>query len=152
MPLLSVSHRQQRRHSDCLAACAAMILDYLHVPAKYSQRLSLLRIQAFGTSFSSLHNLEALGLSVHIAEGRIERLREHLESGLPSVAFVETGQLLSYWDERTNHAVVVVGMEENQIYLNDPEFESAPQSISIDEFLLAWEEKDYLYAVIGLSG
>lgn len=129
-----------------------MILDYLHVPVKYPQLLSLLRIQAFGTSFSSLHNLETLGLSVRIAEGDIERLREHLESGLPSVVFVDTGQLISYWNEQTNHAVVVVGMEENQIYLNDPEFKSAPQSISIDEFLLAWQEKDCLYAVIGLSG
>ena len=152
MPLLSVSHRQQRRHSDCLAACAAMILDYLHVRVKYSQLLSLLRIQAFGTSFNSLQNLEALGLSVHIGEGDIEQLREHLESGLPSVVFVDTGQLTSYWNEQTNHAVVVVGMEENQIYLNDPEFDSAPQLISMDEFLLAWEEKDYLYAVIGLAG
>ena len=71
MPLLSVSHRQQRQQSDCLAACAAMILDYLHVTVKYSQLLSLLRIQAFGTSFSSLHNLETLGLSVRIEEGSI---------------------------------------------------------------------------------
>ena len=62
-----------------------MILDYLHVPVKYSQLLSLLRIQAFGTSFSRLHSLEALGLSVHIGEGDIEQLREHLERGLPSV-------------------------------------------------------------------
>ena len=151
MPSLFVSHLQQRQHSDCLAACAAMVLDYLQVLVKYPHLLSLLRVKAYGTSFSSLQNLEALDLSVHIDEGDIQQLRQYLDDGLPSIVFVDTGQLTSYWQEQTSHAVVIVGIEDDQIYLNDPELDSGPQSVPTDEFLLAWGEKDYLYAVVGLA-
>ena len=59
MPLLSVSHRQQRQQADCLAACAAMVLDYLHVPFRYDRVPRLLRIEAHGTVFSHLQYLES---------------------------------------------------------------------------------------------
>jgi hypothetical protein len=74
-----------------------------------------------------------------------------LDSGLPAVAFVNTGELTSYWQEQTNHAVVVSGIEGDLVYLNDPEFKSGPQVVPMGEFILAWEDKDYLYAVIGLQ-
>ena len=37
MTLLTVSHRQQTQQADCLAACAAMVLDYLHIPISYNK-------------------------------------------------------------------------------------------------------------------
>lgn len=101
MILLSVSHRQQRQQADCLTACTAMVLDYLHIPFSYDRLMRLLRIQPFGTSFHNLHHIESLGLSVVITQGNMDALRVNLEEGLPAIAFVDTGALTSYWEEAT---------------------------------------------------
>ena len=62
MTLLAVSHQPQKQESDCLAACSAMVLDYLHVPYTYPQLLRLLQIQSFGAWFRNIQFLQALGL------------------------------------------------------------------------------------------
>lgn len=150
MPLLPVSHYQQRRESECLAACAAMVLGYLEVPVDYQALLKLLRIGPEGAAFRNLSYLQSLGVSVLIEHGEIEALRQHLERGLPPIAFVATAQL-SYWDEATGHALVVVGLEDDQIYLNDPNFPDAPKIISVGEFELAWIDRDQFYALVQLE-
>jgi ABC-type bacteriocin/lantibiotic exporter with double-glycine peptidase domain len=151
MPLLPVSHRRQRQQSDCLIACTAMILDYLQVPFPYDRLPRLLRAEAHGTVFSHLQYLESTGVSVVVGEGTMETLRRHLESGLPLIIAVETGELTSYWQEAVSHAVVVVGIDDDFVAVNDPAFEIAPQQIPVAEFELAWQEQDYRYAVIGLA-
>jgi ABC-type bacteriocin/lantibiotic exporter with double-glycine peptidase domain len=79
MTLLPVSHRQQRQQAECLAACAAMVLDYLQVPASYEQLVKLLRIGPAGAPFRNLRYLESLvGLSVLIRRGH-----KHLTDGDP---------------------------------------------------------------------
>ena len=45
--------------------------------------------------------------------------------------FVDTGQL-PYWDESANHALVVVGLDEDYVYVHDPEFPNAPLQVSLD--------------------
>lgn len=147
MSLLNVSHRNQSQPSDCLAACAAMVLDYIGVRANYDALLSRLRITEFGASFHNLAFLEYLGVRVLVERGDIETLRRHLSRNVPPIAFVKTAEL-SYWDEANNHAVVVVGIEGNQIFLDDPAFSQAPQSTSLDEFMLAWVDMDQFYGVI----
>lgn len=150
MLLLPVLHRQQSQSSDCLATCAAMLLDYLHVPFKYDHLLRLLRTRSFGTEFSNLRYLTVFGLFILVEQGTVETLRGHLERGLPPIVFVQTG-LLSYWQEATGHAVVVLAIEDKQIYLSDPRFSDAPKVISLIEFETAWIEQDQIYAVVGLD-
>ncbi len=65
------------------------------------------------------------------------------------IAFVNTA-CLSYWPEATRHAVVVVGLDAERVYLNDPFFDAAPQYTSRLEFELAWDEFDNAYAVLGV--
>ena len=150
MILLPVSHRRQNQQADCLAACAAMVVDYLQVAITYPRLLRLLRVDVIGTPFRNLRHLESLGLTVRIAEGSLLVLREHLERGLPVIVAVDTAQL-PYWQEATDHAIVVVGMDDQQVYVNDPDIATAPQVISLAEFELAWLEKDYLYADVRLG-
>jgi ABC-type bacteriocin/lantibiotic exporter with double-glycine peptidase domain len=151
MPLLSVSHQQQKQQSDCLAACASMVLEYLHIHVGYARLLRLLRVGPIGTAFGNLAGLTTLGVSVLVDNGTITDIRRFLESGLPVIVFLDTGEL-AYWNyEHTDHAAVVISMDEENIKLNDPEFQEAPQTCSIGEFELAWLEKDNLFAVIMLA-
>lgn len=150
MPLLSVSHRQQQHEADCLASCAAMVLDYLQIPFRYERLLDLLRVRTVGARFSNLHQLQSLGVSVLVEKGELELLRGYLDQGLPPIALVSTGQL-SYWNESVSHAVVISGLENNEIYLNDPTFDDAPKKISVDEFMLAWIDADQFYALLKLE-
>ena len=151
MPLLSASHHRQRQQADCLAACAAMVLDFLQLSIGYEQLLRLLGIRYFGAPFSSLRKLGSLGVTVLIARGDLATLRGYLEEGYPVIVAVNT-LALPYWNEDTAHALVVVGFEHDAVLLNDPEFVRVPQTVSTDLFLLAWLEQDYRYAVIKLAG
>ncbi|MCL4304065.1 MAG: C39 family peptidase [Anaerolineae bacterium] len=147
MTLLPVSLYPQRQQTECLAACAAMVLAYLQVRASYKRLIKLLRIGPAGAPFRNLRYLESLGLSVSIERGEIETLRERVEHGFPPIVFVNTKEL-PYWRETTGHAMVVVGFDEDLIYLNDPAFADAPQIIPVSEFDLAWLELDQFYVII----
>lgn len=147
MSLLAVSHYRQRQQADCLAACAAMVLEYFHLPFTYERLLRLLNIRYYGTSFSSLRKLESFGVAAIIARGDLASLQRHLEGGSPVIVAINTTPL-PYWDDDTAHAVVVVGLEQDRVLVNDPGFDQAPQAVPRDAFLLGWLEQDYRYAVL----
>lgn len=150
MTLLPVSHRRQQQQADCLAACAAMVLDYLQRPIPYDRLLHLLRVDAIGAPFRNLRLLQSLRLSVTIANGDMTTLHAHLQNGRPLIVAVDTAQL-PYWNEATDHAVLVIGVDAQHVYLLDPDTAVAPQLVPLAEFELAWLEKDYLYAVMERS-
>ncbi|HSN77365.1 MAG TPA: cysteine peptidase family C39 domain-containing protein [Anaerolineae bacterium] len=150
MSSLAVSHRRQLQQADCLAACSAMLLDYLQLPVDYARLVQLLGIRSYGAAFSNLRRLEELGVSVTIEKGGVARLRQALDQGLPVIVALNTGPL-THWTDDTAHALVVVGMEQDTVLVNDPEFAQAPQVIPLDEFLLAWLEQDYRQALIRRS-
>lgn len=152
MQLLPVSHQKQRQQSDCLAACAAMLLHYLEIPYEYERLIRLLDIQAYGTAFSKVRNLvDPFGLHVDVEEGDFDALRSCLALALPPLVPISTDSL-SYWESAVDHAVVVVGMDDTRVALSDPAFDTAPQIISQVEFGVALVEQDYKYAVISLTG
>lgn len=127
-----------------------MVLNYLGKPTGEDRLMSLLRVQPdLGAAASNIKRLVALGVAVTYTSGTLDDLNHQLEQGLPCVAFVDTLHL-GYWSEATRHAVVVVGIDDESIYLNDPFFAEAPQSVSHLEFELAWDEFDNAYAVIQL--
>lgn len=128
-----------------------MVLDYLHIPVEYTRLMRILGVTPIGASFSNLAALASLGVSVVIDDGKaVDDIVQHLQVGLPVIVFLDTAEL-AYWEyEHTDHAVLVVGVENDQLLLNDPEFSTAPQRCSVGEFELAWMEKDNLFAVIAL--
>ncbi len=147
-PWLLVSHQKQRHRSDCLAACAAMILGYLGRSVRYGKLMRLLGITPdLGAPASNVRRLSALNVCVEYGAGTMDDLVAYLARGVPCIAFVHTVHL-GYWPEATRHAVVVVGVDEQQVYLDDPFFDVAPQIVSLLEFQLAWDEMDNTYAVI----
>lgn len=149
IPPLNVPHREQTQASDCLAACAAMVLDYLGRPVAYPQLLSLLQIGFLGAPRRNILRLTRLGLDVTYFEATFPILVNYLQAGQPVIAFVDTGEL-GYWSVVTNHAVVVIGLDPDHVIVNDPAFASAPQRIPCGEFELAWLNCDNACAVINV--
>lgn len=144
---LPIPHQKQRHQADCLASCAAMVLAYWKHAIRYEQLITLLDIQDIGTPYSNIQRLSQLGMSVNLGEGELTDLENHLHRDEPCIIFLRTGNL-SYWNVDTGHAVVVTGIDDTFVYLNDPAFSLAPQITSQEKFLLSWLEFDYGYAVI----
>ena len=147
--LLPIPHHQQQRDGDCLAACAAMVLDYLGQPLDYSQLLQLLKIKSYGAPASNIRLLAQLDFTVTYGVTNMASLENMLAHGQPVIVFVRANEL-PYWDHNSDHALVVVGYDENNIYVNDPYFPDAPLTVPKGDFELAWIERDYYYALITL--
>jgi len=147
--LLSVPHLQQRKDGECLAACALMVLGYNGKPPRYEQALRLLNISDSGTPHSKLRQLEALNVRVIVeTNGTLTQLQSWLRQNHPCIVAVDTGEL-PYWEGvQLQHAVVVVGIDENYVYLNDPAMDYSPIQVSIGDFDLAWFNQEERYGVL----
>ncbi len=124
-----------------------MVLDYLGVQIDYGRLLKLLRIEPFGASAYNLHYLSSLGVTANIDIRDMTLLRQFVQTGSPLVALVRTGEL-SYWSQETDHVVVVIGFEGEEIFVNDPAFAQSPIRVPTLEFELAWLGFDYLSIVL----
>ena len=149
--LLSLRNLRQRQESDCLAACAAMLLQYFEIQVDYRRLLRILGTGEAGTPFPNLERLQALGLFVQVnSYGRLSIFESYIELGIPIIVAVRTWALPHWLSVDTEHAVVVVGLDEENVYLNDPFFADAPIPVKIDYFLSAWADRDEQYAIISL--
>lgn len=144
---LPVPHLEQASEGDCLPVCAAMVLAYLQEPVDPVRIARLLDTHEFGTVAPQIRKLADWGYKVTYQSGSLTTLRNLLAADLPPIVFVWTGDL-PYWSVNTPHALVVVGMDDENILVNDPSFHEAPQSIPLGDFLLAWAEFDNRYATI----
>ncbi len=145
--LLNIPHYEQAQAGSCLPACARMVLAFWQHKANESALAQLLGTRYFGTPAPNIHRLEQLGFFVIYESGSLSAIKRQLDKNIPCLVFVQTG-ILPYWEENTAHVIVVLGIDETTIFVNDPAFENAPQAIPIEYFLLAWSEFDYRYAVI----
>ena len=153
MLLLGLKHRQQTQ-DDCLAACASIVLEYLGISYDYNHLMRILETAEGGAPFTNLKRLEST-FNLPIVEGRnredISLFAEYISTGLPVIVAVQTWPL-PYWQQfDAAHAVIVVGFNQDEIYLYDPYFSSAPQVVDLQDFLTAWSERDFEYAVIRLT-
>lgn len=145
--LRNVSHVLQTADSDCLVACAQMVLDFVGVHKSYDELAKVLGTRWFGTPARNLKNLETKELTVVLTEMDLNDIQLCLQQQQPVIAFVHTADL-SYWVEPTNHAVVVIGFDERHFYLHDPFFQNAPQKVPSEQLALAQLHFDHLCAVI----
>lgn len=145
--LLTVPHQLQQSDGDCLAACAAMVLTYLGQQIDYPKLLRLLKVKSYGAPAGNIRLLASLNLDVTYSQTDLAGLETMLQQGQPVIVFVRTGEL-PHWTYSTNHALVVVGYDENELYVNDPDRVDAPLAVPRDAFELAWLERDYYYTVI----
>lgn len=153
MLLLGIRHRRQSQ-ADCLVACAKMVLDYLGVMVEYDALADRLGNTNRGTPFPNIERLTTLGLFVEVSKyGDSTTFERHIEWGLPVIVGVKTLNWQHWGNVITDHAVVVVGIDQvnNKIYIHDPFFANAPIEMSLVEFEGGWIERDQQYAIIGLT-
>lgn len=150
--LLNVPHFSQSTDGRCLEACVCMCLAFLGDAVVEEQVTRLFGSTGGGTLASRVVRVNSWGYEVTYRPGNFEELVAWLENGKVPIALVKT-QFLDYWHWSVNtpHAVVVVGTEGQEIYLNDPAFDAAPQVCSLDGFLAAWAEMDERIALIEQS-
>jgi ABC-type bacteriocin/lantibiotic exporter with double-glycine peptidase domain len=127
---LKIPHFQQTTEGTCLQTCVRMILAYLQRPVEEGEVTGLFEADDSGVTASRVLRLEQWGFQVTYGSTTLEELQAWLAQGLPPIVLVHT-QFLDYWTTNTAHAVVVVGIEGNSVYLNDPAFDTVPQLASI---------------------
>ncbi len=73
---------------------------------------------------------------------------------MPVIVFLDAGEL-PHWHKYDftqrpviQHAVVVVGLASQTIYLMDPALKTGPTPTPIGDFMLAWDEMDNYYATL----
>jgi len=105
-------------------------------------------IQGAGTAARNITHLKAFGVEVRWYDnGLVSDVQRAIADGSVPIVFLRTGEL-PYWDEDTPHAVVVVGIELDTVFVNDPAFERAPIPVLIGDLQLAWNEFECQWATV----
>ncbi len=153
-PAISVLHRQQLDEVYCLPACVQMILDFYGLTRSQSEIARTLDLRpGFGVPASNIVRLRTSVITPHyIVDGTLDHLKAWLQQGSPVIAFVQAGELHQWHGRRAQHAVLLVGADAQEIHIHDPALTYGPIEVTIDEFLIAWQEMDNRYAVLVKQG
>ncbi len=121
-----------------MPACVSMAPEYQGVTLDEQELCDLLDTQEAGAPIWNLLLLDQrlTGCHVDLDSLSFERMQEWLAADVPPITFVATRHL-SYWQHETIHAVVVVGIGDDEIHVNDPAFADAPRVVTHREFALA---------------
>ena len=148
--ILAVPHRRQETNAGCLPACAQMILNYLGLDRSQTElaRLMGTHPQA-GTPYSRITRLRSnkINIAYQRASG-LDDLAKWLERQSPVIAFVQMRELPHWQGHWSQHAVVVVGLDEITVHVLDPAASAQVIAVPVNDFVLAWEEMAWAYAVI----
>lgn len=146
---LSVPFYRQNKPGYCLAACAQMVLAYRGHARDQAALAGQLGIQPYvGAPARNILRLASNNQHVIVEHGDLDRLHEWLERGVPVICFIQAGELPHWRGELFQHAIVVTAIDAELVWILDPDAQEEPLAPSIDDFVLAWGELDYLYAVI----
>lgn len=126
-----------------------MVAAYLQQPLFQDDIARWLDSDEFlGTPARRIQKMSERGFDVTYTDlGSIHDLTNCLAYQIPPILFVMTDGLPS-WSINTQHAVVLIGLQDEWAYLLDPYMDVTPQKVSQDGLLLAWSYFDYAYAVL----
>ena len=144
---LSVPHFKQEFNYSCVPACARMVLAHFGQTCTEDDLRQLLGTGPHGTRARNLLALAGLGFQVQLAVCNLADLQAALAAGTPPVVFFQTAGI-DYWSADCAHVAVLVGLTSTTAYLNDPFFDTAPQSTSLANFRQAWATTGHLAAII----
>jgi len=155
MKKLSVPHISQwdtnasYSKNDCIPVCSAMLVAYYGgnlTPDQISSRIGTQGLVNFDQIRKAL---DAFGYKL-IGETykTMDDLKKSIDKGIPFIAIVHYGDLPNRQDTYTGgHAVVVTGYDDNNVYVNDPDFwgdrrlEGKSKAYPISSFYTAWQSR-----------
>jgi ABC-type bacteriocin/lantibiotic exporter with double-glycine peptidase domain len=144
---LPVSHFQQSADGYCLPVCVRMVLAYLGINRSESEISYILGTKSWGTPSFAIERLTSLKIKVIYQEWSTAELVATLEIGRPVIAFIRTG-FLDHYEEDFAHAIVIIGGQDQQVWIHDPAKSKGPVAVSWNGLLAAWSEFDYRGAVL----
>ena len=150
-PLDYLAHVQQTAIGYCLPACAQMALTQLGVVSTQELAARALGTRVgVGTPFPRVERLSRLGINVQLAHAMsIDALRASLAANKAVIVAIATTPGLPGWGNiRTQHTLLVVSIDGDQIAYHDPALAYGPVSALLAEFLLAWDEMDRRAALL----
>lgn len=145
--VISLPYYPQSAEGFCLAACARMMLAYWGTIKSEQEIAKVLALKEWGAPASAIERLAQWGWRVEYGQGTLESLQQWVQGQQPVIAFVRTG-FLENWAADVGHAVIVVGVASEHVYIHDPALSKAPTTVSIISFEAAWTEMDYGYGLI----
>ena len=146
---IPVPHYSQSSPGACLPACAILALAALGKPYAETELAKVMGSYPFGTPASRIIRLQTLGYQVLHAPMTLTELQRLIQQELTPIVFV-LADFLPWADFIGFHALVLAGITNDQAWLHDPALPDGPVRLSIDGFMLAWEEFDRMTAVISL--
>jgi ABC-type bacteriocin/lantibiotic exporter with double-glycine peptidase domain len=146
--MLLIPYAAQTDDGACLPACAQMVLGYLGQPVSQARLVRLFGTNEVGTPFSRLRLLAQLKMKVEVrTDGILTDLRTALHEELPVIVAIHAGWLPDT-PVTSQHAVVVIGIADDGVYVLDPARDDHPILLSEHAFLAAWIEMDCVFAVL----
>lgn len=145
---MNVPHFQQELDYSCLPACVRMVLAFYGSDHSESELRGLLKTRQGGTSPANvLMRLPALGFNVELPDASLVYLHEQTHATRPCIVHVWTGAL-PYWKYESIHCLVMTEVTEANVLCHDPDLDSGPISILIEDFMRAWAAVGYFTLVI----
>ncbi len=138
-----------------MPACAQMVLAYIGISGSQEALGQVMGLQLpIGTLRSNIKKLASFQITVTYDMGRLKDIQQWLEQNAPVIVFLDAGEL-PHWHKYDftqrpviQHAVVIVGLTGQTIYLMDPALKTGPTPTPIGDFMLAWDEMDNYYATL----
>jgi ABC-type bacteriocin/lantibiotic exporter with double-glycine peptidase domain len=143
-------HKQQIADGYCLPACAEMALAYWGISNSQQKISRTLKLRpGLGVPAPNITLLRSPQIDVEYFVGSsFDSILQWLQNAIPVIAFVQAGELPHWRGARSQHAVLVVGFEDQELFIHDPGLDYGSVAISLDDFLLAWDEMDARCAII----
>jgi predicted double-glycine peptidase len=127
-----------------------MVLAYLGIVRSQADLARVFQVRSgFGAPARNILNLRSRQIEVtYQTNGTWEDIRLWLQRQLPVIACVQAGELPHWQGIQAQHAVVVVGLDEDTVHLHDPALDHGPVAVPTGDFWLAWDEMEDRYAVL----
>ena len=105
-------------------------------------------IEGGGTPGSRLQRLASRRWEITYRSGELSDLQQALGNGIPPIVLVQTADL-QYWGELNfAHALVMVAMNKDAVWIHDPDQNEAPIKVTLGDFELAWDTMGNLFGLL----